>query len=163
MIQFNKFSKIIPHSVSVKRFSIKSLEWKLSKEPIESAFTPPSSWYTSKEFYEKVEKQITFPNSWLLIGNKSSFKKAGDYLAGNVLGNPWVVVQTEDGQLKGHYNVCRHHAAQLVNDGSGDLSKTSNRFTCPYHGWQYTTDGRLAKATQMKGCLNFKARYIKPI
>jgi phenylpropionate dioxygenase-like ring-hydroxylating dioxygenase large terminal subunit len=34
----------------------------------------------------------------------------------------------------------------------------TGRFTCPYHGWQYNIDGKLAKAIKMKGCEGFSAK-----
>lgn len=32
------------------------------------------------------------------------------------------------------------------------------RFTCPYHGWTYDAQGRLVKATKVKGMHDFKPR-----
>ena len=48
--------------------------------------------------------------------------------------------------------VCRHHAAILA-EGSG----TASCFRCPYHGWAYGLDGRLQKATRLKGIQGFRA------
>ena len=58
--------------------------------------------------------------------------------------------------LNAFFNVCRHHAAQIHDDGNGSI--VGDRMICPYHGWEYTLHGRLAKATYMKGCKNFKAK-----
>ncbi|XP_070543829.1 uncharacterized protein [Ptychodera flava] len=35
---------------------------------------------------------------------------------------------------------------------------TVSQFDCSYHGWSYALDGRLLKATKMKGIQNFKAK-----
>ena len=32
------------------------------------------------------------------------------------------------------------------------------RFECPYHGWTYSTSGRLTKATRLKGIQDFAAK-----
>ena len=32
------------------------------------------------------------------------------------------------------------------------------RFECPYHGWTYSTSGRLTKATRLKGIQDFSAK-----
>eukprot|EP01034_Spumella_vulgaris_P032563 gene32563-40181_t len=37
---------------------------------------------------------------------------------------------------------------------------SKGRFTCPYHGWQYSADGKLAKAVHMKGCENFSPKQF---
>ena len=49
-----------------------------------------------------------------------------------------------------------HHGAPLVcTEGQcGQVDK----FTCPYHGWEYQLNGRLSKATSLKGIKNFKAK-----
>lgn len=54
-----------------------------------------------------------------------------------------------------HWQVCRHHAAILAPPGDGTLGDGCLR--CPYHGWQYGLDGRLLKATRLKGIEGFRA------
>lgn len=135
---------------------LKEFEWNVDNKGIEAASTPPSSWYTNNDWYRLVENTQTFPNGWLLAGRRNQLVDDGDFLAGSVANYPWVVVQHE-GKTNGFYNVCRHHAAQIVDEGVGNIGP-SKRFRCPYHGWQYNTDGRLALASQMKGCLDFKAK-----
>ena len=78
-----------------------------------------------------------------------------------------LIIRTEHGECKAFYNVCRHHAAKICDEGPGSLAcarddngqvRVAGRFTCPYHGWQYSIDGRLARAVGMQGCENF--RYV---
>lgn len=38
------------------------------------------------------------------------------------------------------------------------LFQIFNRFTCPYHGWTYSTSGRLTKATRLKGIQDFSPK-----
>jgi choline monooxygenase len=136
---------------------LKDMIWKYHEKPIDSAYTPPNSWYIESQFYDEVELKHIFPKSWLLVGKKSDLANVGDYIAGNISKSPWVVINTGKG-LKSFHNVCRHHAAQILDDGIGSINNPMKRLKCPYHGWQYTIDGKLAQANQMKGCSDFKAR-----
>lgn len=140
---------------------LKDMDWQQVNDPIESSSAPPNSWYTEKKFFESVDKKQIFPNSWLLVGHTKDLQKDGDYIAGNVLDSHSYLIVNSNGTFKGYYNVCRHHAAQLVDEGAGSVTCTGNeakRIRCPYHGWQYTLDGKLAKATHTKGCINFKPK-----
>lgn len=164
---------IVPSRSLASGAELASLAWKHFDKEMAAAYTPPNTWYTNKSFFSHVENQITFSSGWLVVGRREQLIKEGDYLAGNIAGtHPWVIVQGADGKLNGFYNVCRHHAAQIVDEGEGSLhssspreSSTPPRFVCPYHGWQYTLEGKLTKATQLKGCLNFKPREngLRPI
>jgi len=61
------------------------------------------------------------------------------------------VVRGSDGELRAFFNVCRHHATILNPDGEGN----KQQFTCCYHGWTYGLDGKLLKATRLKGIKDF--------
>jgi len=141
---------------------LEDMNWLQAHEPIESSSTPPNSWYTDDQFYETVDKKQIFPNSWLLVGHTKDLQNDGDYVAGNILDDHPYIICNSNGTLKAYYNVCRHHAAQLVDEGKGSIAcvgnEASKRIRCPYHGWQYTLDGQLDKATHIKGCINFKPK-----
>jgi choline monooxygenase len=130
-------------------------EWPSAFSGIEKASTPPTSWYKEKDFLDKVEKEHTF-RRWLNVGTVQSLKNEGDYLACTVLDQPIVIVKSKNG-INAFYNVCRHHAAQICDEGTGSIGP-NGRFTCPYHGWQYNSEGRLTKAVKMKGCENFSPK-----
>ena len=46
---------------------------------------------------------------------------------------------TLDGVLRAFTNSCRHRATRLV-----DAPCAAKAIVCPYHGWSYSTDGRVA-------------------
>lgn len=126
---------------------------------IERATTTPASWYTDPQWL-KEEERIVFGTNWLHAANLHQLTSPGDYISGTMLKKPYIVVRGDDQVLRGFYNVCSHHAARVV-DGSG----CGSTFTCPYHGWEYDTLGRLRKATKMKGIKDFRPRDygLKPI
>ena len=85
------------------------------------------------------------------------------------------MTRDEGGQLRGHYNVCRHHAAALVREEQGRSAAAGHRregphltlhharvsancFKCPYHGWTYGLDGRLTQARRLRGIQQFRCQ-----
>jgi glycine betaine catabolism A len=74
-----------------------------------------------------------------------------------VLGESVLLVRTKEGEVRAHYNVCRHRGARLVSGNeaecdvklSGGVLGTSG-IRCPYHQWTYALDGRLLNAPYMK-------------
>lgn len=118
--------------------------------PIERAATPPSSWYTHPASLAR-ERMTVFRRSWQAVGRVELLTAKGDFLSGDLAGEPYVVVRDDAGTLRAFYNVCRHHAT-CVAQGSGNTGE----LVCPYHGWTYALDGRLLKAPRMAGVQEFK-------
>ena len=201
-----KYISVYIRYISINNNDLSRFEWNISDNDIESSLTPPSSWYSDPLFYHEIEKKITF-RRWIYGGRLDLLKNKGDYIAGNIINEPYIIVRNDnvmkdnnklqdinvnidknvnvgnsdnndniksnvyDDQishydddrdnnllngLNAFYNVCRHHAAQIHDDGNGSIE--GDRIVCPYHGWEYALNGRLAKATYMKGCKNFKAK-----
>lgn len=111
--------------------------------PIERAWTPPASWYVLPEFLD-LERTNVFRRSWQAVGRLDRVSRPGDYFAGCLVDDPYVVVRDDSGTLRAFHNVCRHHAAQVCH-GEGSLTE----LTCPYHGWTYRLDGGLSKAPRL--------------
>jgi phenylpropionate dioxygenase-like ring-hydroxylating dioxygenase large terminal subunit len=55
------------------------------------------------------------------------------------LGLPLLLSRDADGQVHGHYNVCRHRGMRLAEPGAA----ACRNHVCPYHGWTYALDGSL--------------------
>lgn len=117
--------------------------------PLDAAWLPPSSWYNDRRFYE-LERDTVFRNNWLIAARADQVRKRGDYVAGSITGEPHVIVRNEDGHLNAFFNVCRHHAAQVMS-GAG----CTESLVCPYHGWTYGLDGRLVKAPELGAVKDF--------
>lgn len=141
-------------SISSNKLNI--FDWPSYDKGIENASTPPSSWYTDSRFLKEVEEKNTF-KSWLMIGRKEKLENPGDYWAATFMNQPVIIIKGENGDFRAYYNVCRHHAAQICDEGFGHLD-LHERFTCPYHGWEYSREGKLTKAVAMKGCLGFNPK-----
>lgn len=120
--------------------------------PIEAASTPPASWYTHPAMLER-EAETVFRHSWQYACPSDRVAAPGSYVRVDILGDSYLVIRDEAGVLRALSNVCRHHAAQLL-EGSGCVQ----RLVCPYHGWTYGLDGTLRSAPGMGAQQDFDRR-----
>lgn len=127
--------------------------------PIGSALTPPASWYTTQAFHD-LERDTVFRNHWQFVGRLDQVELPGDYFTGVFMGWPYVVVRSNDGNLRAFFNVCSHHGT-CVTKGEGN----SDEFVCPYHGWAYSHSGDLKRAPHAGAIAALKTRnlHLKPI
>jgi Phenylpropionate dioxygenase and related ring-hydroxylating dioxygenases, large terminal subunit len=117
---------------------------------LEHASTIPSPWYFDKSIAE-LENSAVFGRTWQVVGRAEQVKSAGQFLTADIAGEPIVVVRGEDSELRGFYNVCRHHAAAVVTEPQG----CTKQFRCPYHGWTYGIDGALKGMVEFDGVCDF--------
>ncbi|KAK3691162.1 hypothetical protein LTR37_018816 [Vermiconidia calcicola] len=101
----------------------------------------PSNWYTSPDMYE-LERRAIFSRKWQLITHKVRLSQPGDWLKYDIAGFQFVLCCDRDGKINGFHNVCRHRAFPVVLGDEGQ----SKIFSCKYHGWSYSLNGKLAKA-----------------
>ena len=119
--------------------------------PLERASTIPAPWYTDARVLE-LELRTVFRRNWQYAGRVDQLRVSGDYVACELPGGePVVVVRGQDEQLRGFFNVCRHHAAAVVTDAQG----SARQFRCPYHGWTYALDGELKGTPDFTGVCDF--------
>jgi choline monooxygenase len=117
---------------------------------LDSASTIPSSWYTSKDFYQ-LELETVFSQSWQLAARTDQVAEPGKYVTADIAGEPIVIVRGNDGVLRGFFNVCRHHAAAVMTEPEGKAAQ----LRCPYHGWTYSLEGELKGTPDFSGVCNF--------
>ena len=75
----------------------------------------------------------------------------GQFVTGEIAGEPLLIVRGADRGLRGFFNVCRHRAAAVVTGAEGHAEQLS----CPYHGWTYSLSGELLHAPQFAGVKDF--------
>ncbi|AOS91795.1 MULTISPECIES: aromatic ring-hydroxylating oxygenase subunit alpha [Mycobacterium] len=95
-----------------------------------------------------------------VIGWAGEVAVPGAYTTKDVAGVPVLVVRGKDGILRAFINGCAHRGAQVASD----CGKT-RFFTCPYHGWSYRLDGRLAgvPAREMFSGADLDDRRLTPL
>jgi choline monooxygenase len=127
---------------------------------------PPNEIYYDSDF-SKVENRPggIFRKFWTYVGHTGQFSADGEgkYISATLGQNlPIIITQAHDESFLGFVNICRHRAAVMIQSTGAESMGTCGFFgkhiICPYHGWQYAADGRLAKAVKMKGVEGFSAR-----
>jgi len=118
--------------------------------PLEEAYTIPAPWYLDARI-EQAEREQVFGHNWIAVGRLDQVAAEGQFFTVEIAGEPLVIVRGADGELRGFYNVCRHHAAAVANMPCG----TVQHLRCPYHGWTYGLDGALKGAPEFTGVCNF--------
>jgi len=119
--------------------------------PLEEAHTIPAPWYLDPAM-ERLEGDWVFGGNWQAVGRVDQVANPGDYFTIELAGEPILVVRGNDSQLRGFYNVCRHHAAAVATVPCGHAQS----FRCPYHGWNYGLDGSLKGMPEFAGVCNFR-------
>ena len=82
--------------------------------PIERALTPPASWYIDPDLLE-LERRTVLREAWQPAARLEQLQASGDYVAGELAGEPYIVLR-DGNELRGFFNVCRHHASHLAGD-----------------------------------------------
>ena len=119
------------------------------------ASTIPASWYLDSEL-AGLELQTVFARSWHVAGRVEQVRIPGQYVTCEVAGEPIIVVLGNDDVLRGFFNVCRHHAAAVMTESSGEAAQ----LRCPYHGWTYSLEGHLKRAPDLGGVSNFDRKSM---
>lgn len=97
----------------------------------------PKERYTSAH-YLRAELEHLWPRVWLMAGLSSDLPAAGSYFTFEIGSESLLVVRQEQG-VRAFHNVCLHRGRRLREPGMG----RARSFPCPYHGWEWSSDGRL--------------------
>jgi phenylpropionate dioxygenase-like ring-hydroxylating dioxygenase large terminal subunit len=84
----------------------------------------------------------------LVVAFSTELAEPTSFVSRLAAGTPVLVARQPDGSLRAFLNSCRHRGTEVV---WGDTTGCARRFTCPYHGWTYGTDGRLLGITSTVG------------
>jgi phenylpropionate dioxygenase-like ring-hydroxylating dioxygenase large terminal subunit len=80
-----------------------------------------------------------FTRAWLFVGHESLIPNPGDFYASRMGEESVILCRDEHGAIHVFLNSCRHRGMKVCRYEQGNTSL----FTCPYHAWSYTTDGKL--------------------
>lgn len=94
--------------------------------------------FYSKEFMQ-LEWEKIWTKTWQIGVRESDLPEPGSFQTHELGKESFIFVRGEDGEIRGFYNVCQHRGNRLCTVEYGQ----TRAFTCPFHGWQWHTDGRL--------------------
>lgn len=115
----------------------------------------PSSAYLTPEAWAFERGQI-LGKEWVCVGRAEDLGEPGSHRQIEIAGENVLLVRTRHGELRAHYNVCRHRGSRICdhqNDAKWGLALAGgvigNLIRCPYHGWAYNLEGDLVAAPGM--------------
>ncbi len=128
-------------------------------KPLARAATIPASWYVDP-CMQAFDRDAVLRRYWHYLGALDAVREPGACLRGQVGGAPVFAVRGEDDELRAFYNVCRHRAGPVANDGC-----KAGLLRCAYHGWTYNLDGSLRGTPQFTGVEDFQRENygLRPI
>lgn len=107
-------------------------------EHADDVYKIPASNYYDPDLFD-LEMEKIFGRIPILLAASCEMPEPGDYKTIDVAGTAALLTRGKDGTVRGFMNACTHRGATLAREDCGNQS----RFTCPYHGWTYASDGRL--------------------
>jgi Rieske 2Fe-2S family protein len=107
-------------------------------------FGLPQACYSDDELFHLEMKRV-FGRRWLFAGYTCQVPLPGDYFTFEIGGDSLIVIRDDDGEIRVHFNTCRHRGSRICIEPAGHAGK----LICPYHQWVYERDGCLTAARWM--------------
>ncbi|HEU0154782.1 MAG TPA: Rieske (2Fe-2S) protein [Stellaceae bacterium] len=99
---------------------------------------PHPDWLGSAEVFA-AERERIFVRPWIAVDHQSRLDADHRYFRFDSGGRSVLVTRAEGGALHALRNVCIHAGYPVCEAEEGP----AERLVCPYHGWEFSTDGRL--------------------
>jgi len=94
--------------------------------------------FVNEQIYRDELEKI-FTRMWLLVGHESLIPKPGDFFTSRMGAESVILSRDRDKKVHVFLNTCRHRGMKVVRYDQGNTPM----FTCPYHAWSYSGDGKL--------------------
>ncbi|MGP0090901.1 MAG: aromatic ring-hydroxylating oxygenase subunit alpha [Xanthobacteraceae bacterium] len=94
--------------------------------------------FVDRDVYQR-ELENIFTRAWLFVGHESLIPNPGDFFASRMGEESVLLCRDQAGTIHVFLNSCRHRGMKVCRYEQGNTTL----FTCPYHSWSYTTDGKL--------------------
>jgi phenylpropionate dioxygenase-like ring-hydroxylating dioxygenase large terminal subunit len=107
---------------------------------------PVPLWYYGDADLLRREKDEILALTPLALLPSSRLAQAHDFVVREVLGTSVLLTRDAQGRAHAFLNYCRHRGARPA-EGCG----SARRFTCPYHAWNYDSEGQLVGLPGQEG------------
>jgi len=98
----------------------------------------PASAYTCPERAGR-EREVFFRKHPQMIGMSGDLPERGSFLTCEEWGTKILATRDGSGRFRAFLNACRHRGVQVEAEARGKRT----RFTCPFHAWTYSSEGKL--------------------
>src|SRR5271155_860925 len=95
--------------------------------------------YTSVAFHRR-EVERMWRRVWQLACREEEIPEVGDIVVYEVAEHSLLIVRSGPDEIKASHNSCLHRGTKLCN-----ADTSVSRLRCPYHGFTWSLDGRLAE------------------
>ena len=111
--------------------------------------------FVDTDIYQQ-ELERVFTRSWLFIGHESQVPKPNDFFVSRMGEESVILTRDRQGEIHVLLNTCRHRGMKVCRYDEGNTPV----FSCPYHGWSYSTDGNLVSVPgELIGVPQFATAY----
>ena len=111
--------------------------------------------FTNEDLYQQQLERI-FARAWLFVGHVSQIPNANDFFISRMGEESVIMTRDRQGEVHVLLNTCRHRGMKVCRYDEGNTPV----FSCPYHGWSYSTDGNLVSVPgELIGVPQFATAY----
>ena len=131
--------------------------------PQEGIFRIHKNAYSDPKVFE-LEIEHIFNKTWSFLGLTSQIPKAHDWISTYIARSPILITRDGSDEIRAFINACRHKGSKLTRTEKGN-----NKYhSCPYHGWVYSSNGKLAdikdkEHAQYAEAFDFDSHDLLPI
>ncbi|MEM6462035.1 MAG: aromatic ring-hydroxylating dioxygenase subunit alpha [Pseudomonadota bacterium] len=97
-----------------------------------------SSLYFDEQIFEEELRRIWY-GGWVYVGHTSEVANKNDYVTKSIGPTAVLLVHDRNGEISLLLNKCPHRGNQLCAYRGGNRAT----FTCPYHSWTFSNNGKL--------------------
>ncbi len=134
----------------------KQHRWTLEAKELGTGTLSPEP-YVSPAYFEQLRDKV-YRRTWLCSGRRvDEIPKPGDYLVLELemFSTSILFIRGKDSAVRGFHNTCMHRGNRLATQATGNCR---GGLACGFHGWGYSSEGRLASVPEEDMFFDFDRR-----